>query len=72
MITEVKLYSATCDNCNGLHEDNNSGETTFSDEDRLVDSLVYQGWGFSNDKTYCKSCHYHDDDDNLVVNFNCN
>jgi hypothetical protein len=72
MITEVKMYSATCDNCNELHENNHTGFTAFADEEALTQSANYQGWTFTDGKCYCKSCHYFDDNDKMFVNDNCN
>lgn len=73
MITEEKCYSATCDVCGELFENNHEAWSMFMDRETLIPELDESGWfyGHSKDehtgKTYCEKCHHFNDEDVLVV-----
>jgi hypothetical protein len=68
MIHEVKMYSATCDNCSKAWEDTDSGFVALNCQQGMRDNLIDSEWYVTeDDKCYCSDCVELDDDDNLVI-----
>ena len=67
MIFERKMYSCQCDICGKEWRDEDTGFVAFTDEVHLKEEVMNCNWHSEFDVQYCPSCHYFDDDDNLIV-----
>jgi len=56
MITKVKSYSISCDNCKTGHIVTVTGFNIIVDENDAWDSAEYENWHKEGDKHYCPSC----------------
>lgn len=73
MIYEVKMFSATCDNCKTDWYDDHNGWCAMSDRNTMREMLhncewhIEDGGEIENRKCYCPDCFEYDDDDNFVL-----
>lgn len=76
MITEIKAYQASCDNCGETFcDEHGDGFTVFSDEGDMQENMDSDGWHVNGtdedheDKVYCPLCYkeHPEIDDKIIV-----
>jgi len=67
MITEVKMFGCTCDNCNKDYEQHNDGYTVYGSPQTLLEYTDNDGWIEHNGKHYCDECWSYDENDNIIL-----
>jgi hypothetical protein len=68
MIQEVKMFSATCDNCGELFRSYHSGFTAYPDSGNLSEAMDGDDWYAGSDpshegKHYCPKCFKWDENE---------
>jgi hypothetical protein len=74
MISEIKMFECTCDNCGEQWQHGHDGFVALADEDSLSNTVSDdEDWhtdrqpGSEPDKHYCPDCFHIDDEDNLII-----
>ena len=66
MIQQSIMYTAMCDNCGGLHQEDIAAG--WSDEDYALECAIDGGWHEEDGKIYCPECHsFNDSNDELII-----